>query len=56
MCIDLAETHYAHLFAKGIEHSHVGHVRLVGQMRKATPGLLFRQQADEEIQGMHRRD
>ncbi len=54
--IDLAQPHDAHLFAKGMEHSHVGHVGLVGQMRKATPGLLFRQQADQEIQGMHRCD
>lgn len=49
MSVDLTQTSHTHVLAKGMEHPHVRHVLPVRQMDKATPGLLLRQQADQEI-------
>jgi hypothetical protein len=54
--VDFPQTVHPDVFPKGMEHPHVRHVRLVGQVGKVTPSFLFGQQTNQEIKGMYRGD
>jgi hypothetical protein len=54
--IDLPQPRDPQTSTELIQHSHVGQITLVGQMREGSPLALFGQAIQQQIEGMHRRE
>lgn len=55
MLVDPAQTRHAQPLAKLMQHPRLRQSIPVGQMGKATPGSLFGQHLDQQIERVHRR-
>jgi hypothetical protein len=53
--VDLPQSHYAQMEAKGIQNTGVGNAMAMAEPSKAAPGALLGQQRREQIERMHRR-
>jgi hypothetical protein len=53
--VDLPQSHYAQMEAKGIQDAGVGHAMAMPEPGKAAPGALLGQHRREQIERMHRR-
>ena len=56
MLVDAPQTSDAQPAAKLVPHAHAGHLGLAAQTGELSPGALFRQQFDQEVQGMDGRE
>ena len=54
MLVDAPQTSDAQPAAKLVPHAHAGHLGLAAQTGELSPGALFRQQFDQEVQGVDR--
>jgi hypothetical protein len=56
MLVDLAQTTRAHAAAKLVQDTHTRHLGLAAQTSELSPRSLLRQQFDQQVQRMHRRE
>jgi hypothetical protein len=54
--VDSAQARHAHATPELVHHPHVGHPALATQPGEFSPRALFRQQFDQQVHGMHRRE
>jgi hypothetical protein len=55
MLVDLAQPAHAYAAAKLVQDTHAGHLGLAAQTGELSPRALLRQQFDQQVHRMHRR-
>ena len=56
MLVDPSQPGHAQPRPKLVQHPHIGHPALAAPARAGPPRPLLRQQFDQQVQGMHRRE
>lgn len=56
MLVDPPQSGHAQPGAKLMQHPHIRHPVLAAEAREGSPSPLLRQQLDQQVQGMHRRE